>query len=162
MKEVTEMNYCLNLKNSRGYTLLEVLLAVTILGIMFMTIMGFFSQSFQYTQKNESKTVGVNFARSVLNYIEGQDYEKMKDVVSEGITDLNISSCDSLENNGKPVLEGNCKSMFNTIINNVDYKATAEIGIHKENDLKEYLIPITVHVEWNDEVAEVKGVIKSD
>ena len=63
-----------NLQNQSGFTLVEVLLSITLLGIVLISFLGLFNQAYSYTNKNENKTVGINVARNVLYYFEQQDY----------------------------------------------------------------------------------------
>ena len=153
------MKYFQLLKKDRGFTLLEVLLAIAILSIMFTAVMGFFSQSFTYTKQNESKTVGINFARNVLNYIEHQDFEKMKGLsVNEVEVELDADSCSS-KSDGKEFLI-NCNAILNSKINNVEYDAKVLINPEGKTELTNFLIPVTVEVQWNDKTVEVEGVVK--
>ena len=155
------MKYFQLLKKERGFTLLEVLLAIAILSIMFTAVMGFFSQSFTYTKQNESKTVGINFARNVLNYIEHQDFEKMKGLSINEDEDevvLDADSCSS-KSDGKEFLI-NCTAILNSKINNVEYDAKVSINPEGKTELTDFLIPVTVEVKWNDKTVEVEGVVK--
>ena len=153
------MKYFQLLKKDRGFTLLEVLLAIAILSIIFTAVMGFFSQSFTYTKQNESKTVGINFARNVLNYIEHQDFEKMKGLsVNEVEVELDADSCSS-KSDGKEFLI-NCNAILNSKINNVEYDAKVLINPEGKTELTNFLIPVTVEVQWNDKTVEVEGVVK--
>ncbi len=151
------MKFCRRAKKQSGYTLLEVMLSVAILGILFMTTMGFFSQSFQYTKENESKTVGVNVARNVLNYLERQDFEEMhKKLDHAKQLELSYDTC----KNETEILTGNCEAMFNTTVNNVPYHTKAKLSLHSDEKLRDYLIPIAVEVEWQDESIIVEGAMK--
>ena len=149
------MKYFQLLKKDRGFTLLEVLLAIAILSIMFTAVMGFFSQSFTYTKQNESKTVGINFARNVLNYIEHQDFEKMKALK---VGNLHGGNCSSVSDGDGFLV--NCNKILNSKINNVEYDAKVLINPEGKTELTNFLIPITVEVKWNDKTVEVEGVVK--
>ena len=54
------------MNNQKGISLLEVLLSITILSIITLSILSFFNQAYDYTKRNEDKTVGINVARNVL------------------------------------------------------------------------------------------------
>ena len=150
------MKYFQLLKKASGFTLLEVLLSIAILSIMFMAVMGFFSQSFKYTKQNESKTVGVNFARNALNYIEHQDFEKVKALPADKKL-LDQATCASVSDQKFMV---NCANILSSEINNVQYDATITINTEKNEELSDFLIPVTVQVNWNDNTVEVEGVVK--
>lgn len=86
------------LRNRKGLTLIEVLLSITILGIIATSFLSFFNQAYSYTKKNEDKTVGINVARNVLNYFEQQDFDLIKDAYlsdsSIEYKDILIDNCD--------------------------------------------------------------------
>lgn len=144
----------------RGFTLIEVLLSVTILGIIFLSILALFNNTYDYSERNESKTVGINVARNVLNYIENQDFNTIKNTYflnSAGTEEVKItrSSC----KNG-PFLAELCENMLKTVVNNVTYEATVTLTKHHEADLQNYLIPVEVRINWNDRETSVEGVLK--
>ncbi|WP_456278103.1 type IV pilus modification PilV family protein [Bacillus sp. AK128] len=93
--------------NSKGFTLLEVLVSITILSVVLITLLAFFTQSYTYTNLNKDKTVALNIGRSVVTYIEKQDFQYMKTYLEEQTTNgnsaidetgeyilINGSSCD--------------------------------------------------------------------
>ena len=144
------MKLCLKNKHNNGFTLIEVLLAVAILGILSISMMSFFSQSYQYTKNNESKTVGINVARNVLNYIERQEFSKMKDLTPSTFTS---DTCPS------DVLIG-CSDVLKTTVNDVNYEATVSLSPHTDAELENLLIAVEVNIKWNEKSTSVKGVIK--
>ena len=85
------------LRNQTGLTLLEVLLSITILGIVLISFLSFFNQAYSYTNKNENKTIGINVARNVLYYIEQQDFTSIEKIYfpeeSSAPIDLTIENC---------------------------------------------------------------------
>lgn len=157
MKEGEYMINSKFLRTSRGFTLIEVLLSLTILGIVLTSTMSFFSQAYTYTKMNENKTVGINVARNVLYYMEQLEFDKVfKYVEDNSFTAQDIPiDCDSTVIQNKDVCEG----IFNTSLNNEDFTTTVSVNFHES--LKEYLIPVKVKVEWGENnSAEVEGVIK--
>lgn len=165
------MKSCPFIKNSNGYSLLEVLLAVTILGIMFFTIMGFFSQSFTYVKENESKTVGVNVGRNVLHYFEKQNFDKMNTaLISLGEESRDLNGMVIPEKKELVVNEDtcnlinieNCDNILQLLVNNVNYKANVKLLTHDDVKLRSFLIPIEIKITWNEKETTIKGVIKRE
>ncbi len=144
----------------RGFTLVEVLLSVTILGIIFLSILALFHNTYDYSKRNESKTVGINVARNVLNYIENQDFITIKNKYfpNSSAPEEILITRDSCKNSPFPA--DSCENMFETIINNVTYEATVTLKKHQETDLQNYLIPIEVKINWNNRETRVEGVLK--
>ncbi len=144
----------------RGFTLVEVLLSVTILGIIFLSIVALFNNTYDYSKRNESKTVGINVARNVLNYIENQDFNTIKNTyfpTNGGTEEIKItrSSCDK-----SPLPADSCENMLKTVVNNVTFEATITLTKHPEANLQNYLIPVEVKINWNDRETSVEGVLK--
>ncbi|PLT30157.1 type IV pilus modification PilV family protein [Peribacillus deserti] len=157
------------LNKSDGFSLLEVLIAITILGIFLLSIMGFFNQAYDYTKRNESKTVGINVARNVLNYIERQDYEAVKKTYfpakSTASVQLTLQNC--LEDT--KVFQGSCQSIFQSKVNNVTYEAKVilnkplfEKNSENEPDPNYFYMPVEVEVTWGGHQTSVRGVLKND
>ncbi|PLS16870.1 hypothetical protein CVD28_14535 [Bacillus sp. M6-12] len=153
-------------QDNEGMTLIEVLLAVTILGILSISIMGIFNQAYDFTKKNEDKTVGINVARNILYFMEQQDYSAINEgvVEAQNTRPLTADDCtrtyrDKDDNNKeKPVFTGNCSGVLNTTVNDIPYRA--EIEVQKHSTLSKYLIPISVTVRWNENEATVEGAIR--
>jgi prepilin-type N-terminal cleavage/methylation domain-containing protein len=59
-------------QNECGFTLLEILLSITILGIILLGFFQFFGQSMIFSNKNEAKLQAVNVARQVMNELQGR------------------------------------------------------------------------------------------
>jgi Tfp pilus assembly protein PilV len=163
LKEGVEMKTNNIMNNDKGLSLIEVLLSVTILGFIFISIMGFFSQAYDYTERNESKTVGINVARNVLYYMERQDFERLQKKYLDSSTtkELTKSNCND-QLGDEDVFVGNCSQILETVVNNVTYSATVTIENHKDPNLKSYLIPLKVRVNWSDQETTVEGVIRNE
>ena len=147
-------------QGERGFTLVEVLLSVTILGIIFLSIIALFNNTYDYSKRNQSKTVGINVARNVLNYIENQDFETTKETYfnySPSMTEVHITK-ESCRNS--PFNVESCENMFQTVVNNVSYEATVTLTKHQKPELQNYLIPIKVNIHWNNRETSVEGVLK--
>lgn len=61
--------------NDRGVTLLEILLAITLLSIVFIAFFGFFIQSAKYTQVNKEKLSAVDVAEKIVARIHEGEYQ---------------------------------------------------------------------------------------
>ncbi|MGE7119997.1 type II secretion system protein [Peribacillus sp. NPDC046944] len=155
-------------KNQKGFTLVEVLASIAILGIITITVMTFFTQSYDYTKRNQSKTVGINVARNVINYFDQLEFNelyKQYGIASLDSEGINISLPDC---NTRPSLyTTSCSEILQPTINN--YKYDTEITLKKyENvavkdtgyDLNKNLIRIEVKVVWEDKVTAVTGLLK--
>ncbi|NRD76009.1 type II secretion system protein [Bacillus sp. BRMEA1] len=154
-------------KNNKGLSLIEVLISITILGIISTTFLSYFTQAYSYTNRNQDQTVGINVARNVLYYMEQQDYQTIKDQYfpansNSNEIQLTVDNCnDSVFDS--PV----CKGFFSTKINNVDYSTNVTLSRNVENysngtnpDLSNYLIGVEVQVNWKDQTRTVRGLIK--
>ena len=144
----------------RGFTLVEVLLSVTILGIIFLSVLALFNNTYDYSKRNDSKTVGINVARNVLNYIENQDFSTINHAYflgSAGLDKLQITrdTC-----NKSPLPADSCENMLQTVVNKVTYRATVTLTKHQDSDLQNYLIPVEVKIIWNGRETSVEGVLK--
>ncbi len=163
--------------SEKGLTLIEVLLSITILGIIATTFLSFFNQAYSYTKKNEDKTVGINVARNVLNYFEQQDFDKVKETYfyldTDIEKDISAANCtDTVKNNPSETVFDDpnvCQSFLTTKINNVNYEANVQFTRDIQNDkqsqesapnLEAYLIGVEITVEWNKQSAVVRGLIK--
>ncbi len=164
--------------NAKGLTLVEILVSITILGIIMTTFLSFFNHAYSYTKKNENKTVGINVARNILYYFEQQDFEKIyqayfkeNDEITE--KEINPVNCNDVLIGEKTEIVFDdpsvCKSFFSTKINNVDYESKViftrgiendEIPEEDKPDLQEQLIGVEVTVMWNSQTASVRGLIQ--
>lgn len=161
------------LRNRKGLTLIEVLLSITILGIIATSFLSFFNQAYSYTKKNEDKTVGINVARNVLNYFEQQDFGKIKDTYfpdsfPDDQVEITKSSC-AKEIPGKLEVffsaQVDCEDFFSPEINNVEFTPTIILTrnlstTETKPNLEDQLIGIEVKVDWNKQSTLVKGLIK--
>lgn len=169
MEEGDEMKYRNILSQESGLTLIEVLLSMTILGIIFISVMNLFSQSYTYTKANEDKTVGINVARNVLNYMEHVPFKNMQtelgnDPANPQNADPNKELVFTINSCSNPNLfeEDVCKGIFETKLNNMKFSTTITVRNHKEEDYRSYLIPVEVKVVWGDKSATVRGYIKDE
>lgn len=155
-------------KKQRGFTLVEVLASIAILGIITITVMTFFSQSYDYTKRNQSKTVGINVARNVMNYFDQLEFNelyKQYGITSLGPDGVKITLADC--NNRPNLYTTSCSEILQPTINNYQYdteitlkKYTNEADKNQDYDLNKNLIRIEVKVVWEDKETEVTGLLK--
>ncbi|MDG0814588.1 type II secretion system GspH family protein [Cohnella rhizosphaerae] len=147
-----------------GFSLIEVLAAITILSIVSLAMTAFFIQAMSYAKGNQNKTVAVNLARNALFFVEKQSFDVFKNYFEKsGSSIVDPSSCEYDEANNIVI---SCKDasatadLFNDVpnlwvllnpsVNGRDYQLTIEYDdkLLAENDkaegLENYLIPIKV------------------
>lgn len=76
-----------HLNNEKGFTLVEVLAAITLLAIVLICTFGIFGQSYSFTAHNEINLKATNLARKTLAYLESN---KIK--VSAPDADVDLSN----------------------------------------------------------------------
>lgn len=76
-------------KSKHGNTLVEVLAAVTIFSLVVIPMISFFTQAYSYTNRNEMKTVSINVARGVYEFMSNQDFSELK-ARMKGISEYNV------------------------------------------------------------------------
>ncbi|MFT4412808.1 type IV pilus modification PilV family protein [Fredinandcohnia humi] len=157
-----------NFSNSnKGFSLIEVLVSLSILSIVIVSMLGFFTQAFSYTQKNEDKTLGLYVARNMLVYMERQSFTKILETYlppdSSETIEITNENCNDIHSSGDYVFDEFCSDMFSSTFNNVDYKIKIDIRHHEDTNLGNYIIPTSVSVTWNDQNEVVlEGYIKND
>lgn len=165
-----------------GFSLLEVLAAITILSIVSLAMTAFFIQAMSYAKGNQNKTVAVNLARYGLFFMEKVNYQMFKNYFAanstlspEGCEKLNIVTCGS--DGAKAELFNKTANMWEALtptVNGREYRISIEY--HREflknngkEDLSGYLLPITVRA-WDASKsstnarssAEVEGYITDE
>jgi prepilin-type N-terminal cleavage/methylation domain-containing protein len=167
------------LKNNRGLTLIELLVSITILGIVLLSFMNFFLQSSTYTNVNQKKTVGVNVARNVLMFMEKQNFLEVRNYFHDVNNGSKPSESDYLtlficeakyktfsNSSTESELNQTCPNKKNITINGLEYEASIYSGEVLNPDEMDYYIPITIKVRWNINDREystvVDGKIKSE
>ncbi len=163
-----------NIKNKKGFTLIEVLVSITILGIVLMSFMNFFMQAGSFTNMNQKKTVAVNVARNALMFVESQSFleiysefpivKKVANPPNSQVKNLYICN-DSYKYFDQSLHKpDNCE---NITVNNLAYKVNIKFEEVEEDDPSiHYYLPIKVEVRWtiNDHEysTNVNGTVKSE
>jgi prepilin-type N-terminal cleavage/methylation domain-containing protein len=167
------MKYKKLLSSSKGLTLVEVLVSLTILGIVLMGTMKFFSQAYTYTNMNEKKTAAVNVARNALMHIEKENFIEVREEFRNNKDDyLNLLICDNAYTifwNGESP-ESDCSPI---IVNNTEYYVSINLlknGDETTNPAKgrhsSFFVPLEATVSWEingkEESTDIEGEIKSE
>lgn len=152
------------LSSTNGLTLVEVLLSLTILGIIMIGIMQFFTQAYSFTNSNQNKTTAINVARNAMIYIEKQSFietkKNLEDYPADVISLLICNDEYKLVRNSDTTITG-CNPIK---INNVDYDVT--IAFKEDVTDESFMIPLVVKVNWEvnkkQYSTELEGAIKSE
>ncbi|SFA94717.1 prepilin-type N-terminal cleavage/methylation domain-containing protein [Cohnella sp. OV330] len=104
-----------------GFSLIEVLAAITILSIVSLAMTAFFIQAMSYAKGNQNKTVAVNLARNALFFVEKQSFETMKGyfldknlLAEDGTVTFNPAAC-TVNGPSRPV----CTTQMNDLLQQV-------------------------------------------
>ncbi len=171
LKEADKMKVKKILSNSRGLTLVELLASLTILGIIIIGSMQFFTQAYTYTNINQKKTAAVNVARNALMFIEKESFIATRDKFEKDPTEeISIFLCNNKykmfwKNEDEKRVRTDCEPIE---INNIDYKVVikAEEAPNSSKINYLYYIPLKATVSWSfngkDHSTEVEGDIKSE
>ncbi|MCM2980565.1 hypothetical protein CHH55_19005 [Niallia circulans] len=155
------------ISSSKGLTLIEVLLSLTILSIIILGIMNFFTQAYSYTNLNQKKTAGINVARNALTYMEQTTQEDSFISIKNRI-DHNKETTGELficNNEYKVIWDKDNQASCTPIkINNIDYHVIIKPILDK--NYSNFFIPLTVTVTWSVNKKEyntsMEGAIKSE
>lgn len=150
--------------DEEGFSLIEVLAAITILSIVSLAMTAFFIQAMSYAKGNQNKTVAVNLARNALFFVEKQSFDVFDQYFRKnGLNEVDPSSCKYDDANSIVIScddTPETADLFNDIpnlwillnpsVNGRDYQLTIEYDDqllaenHKAEGLETYLIPIKV------------------
>jgi prepilin-type N-terminal cleavage/methylation domain-containing protein len=175
LKEGSNLNLKKILNSSKGLTLIEVLLSLTILGIILIGSMKFFTQAYSYTNMNQKKTAAINVARNAMMYIENESFieirQKFEDDPEEELT---LMICDHPGDKDDPndpygkfwKEQTPGPSCSPITVNNVEYEVKIRADSNKNNYDRNYVLPITVEVKWvingKEYKTGIEGVMKSE
>ncbi|MED0654642.1 prepilin-type N-terminal cleavage/methylation domain-containing protein [Anoxybacillus geothermalis] len=107
--------------HSEGFTLVETLLALTLLSAVAISLFYFFTNAMAYTSYNQGRTVAVNVARGVAAYMERLDFSQLKNYVTSQNEFVQLTS-DDCERQEKIFPDRQlCQAQLAPTINNVHY-----------------------------------------
>lgn len=156
------------LSSSKGLTLIEVLVSLTILSIILLGIMNFFNQAYSYTNSNQKKTAAVNVARNALTFMEQSTGTNSFIAIRERLVKNEKSSGTLQICNSEYMLiwkgDATPTDCSPVTINNIPYHVSIVPTLDKK--YTDYFIPLTVKVDWKvnkrEYTTSVEGAIKSE
>ena len=141
-------------KKDQGFTLIEVLVSLTILTLIAIPMFSFFTQAYDYTTKNQNNTIGVNVARGVVEFMKKQNFEEMKSLLdTTGHPDptnslMNTEIYIGIKTNSYYYSETEVPETEQIEINSNKYKVAVTLWKNSDAHLDDYSIPINVTATW--------------
>ncbi|MBB6282825.1 type IV pilus modification PilV family protein [Geobacillus subterraneus] len=117
-------NNFLSFSYKDGFTLIETLLAITLLSGAAIGLFYFFTNAMTYTSYNQGRTVAINIARGVAAYMEKLDFSALEQHVRQSTNEqtpfvkLTGADCEHAAIFPEPDA---CRAQFAPTINNVIY-----------------------------------------
>ncbi|OQP06337.1 pilus assembly protein PilV [Geobacillus sp. 46C-IIa] len=114
----------LSFSHKDGFTLIETLLALTLLSGVAIGLFYFFTNAMTYTSYNQGRTVAINIARGVAAYMEKLDFPALEQHVRQSTNEqtpfvkLTDADCEHAAIFPEPDA---CRAQFAPTINNVIY-----------------------------------------
>jgi prepilin-type N-terminal cleavage/methylation domain-containing protein len=137
--------------SEKGFSLIEVLISLTILSVSVIGISNFYNQANQISAGNNNKLVATNLARMTLERIQ-HDYSPFEITPAPGT--YNTSTCKT----------PSCQNLYETTINNIVYDIEIEVKEQSgdESAIKLFPIKVTIHHEMNEKQKStaVEGYVK--
>lgn len=101
-------------KKNSGFSLIEVVIAVAILGLLITPILTQIVQTSNTSRKAKERQAAVENAEYITNFMQRTDKSELDKSSSDGVSDITISNMDSYKNvictlvdtNGDPITEG--------------------------------------------------------
>ncbi|WP_185897302.1 type IV pilus modification PilV family protein [Paenibacillus zeisoli] len=147
-----------------GFSLIEVLAAITILSIVALVLSSYFTSSLSYSKKNQNKTIMVNLARNALFYMEKQSFS----VLSGYFEDTDSLKCKKkpespVQDCSEPASllsadEDVVRGVLSPTVNGIQYSVSIQYQrnlhedmLHSTDETKKnsakYLLPVKVTVQ---------------
>lgn len=134
--------------NQAGFTLLELIVSITILTLIFTVFFKFFSQAMLFQNRNEDEFVAINLAREVLSEVENSP---------ELFTAAQIYPPFNISIQSK--LHIDSEGMF-TNSKYEDYKLQLEVTVDQEFPILRKVHIILLDATTNKMVTETYGYVK--
>ncbi len=135
------------MSNNRGFTLVEVLASIVILGILASAFFQFFVFSQKTTTGNQEKLVAINIAQGVLERVKNNVYPEINVPQT-----YNESICNSTDET--------CKKRYKIDINNQAYSIKIEVGGQLEDSMDLHSVKVTVYGVDGRKESAVKGFVE--
>lgn len=81
-------NLSKTVNNEQGFTLIELIAAVTILAIIIAPVLGLFSASFKNNRTAKEKTVAVALAQAKMEELKAMHYQELLAVAGEAMEEV--------------------------------------------------------------------------
>lgn len=137
--------------SEKGFSLIEVLISLTILSVSVIGISQFFNQANQISAGNNNKLVATNLARMTLERLQN-DYKAYE--ISAAPKTYEINQCTT----------ANCRNLYETTINNNIYKTKITIKPQQGEETSIKLFPVKVTIQYTSnqkvQVTSVEGYVK--
>lgn len=137
--------------SEKGFSLIEVLISLTILSVSVIGISQFFNQANQISSGNNNKLVAANLARMTLERIQN-DYASYEVTASPKTYEKSLCTSSS------------CRDLYETMINNTVYetKITVKAQAGEEASIKLFPVKVTIQYTSNQKVLStaVEGYVK--
>ncbi len=149
------------MKNNNGFTLVEILVSITLLMIVGITFFQFFVFSQKNTSENKEKLVAVNLAQSVLEQIKNS-----KDAYPEvNEADVHGSASYPVKYDVETVCTSNeatCIERYEKTVNGLTYQIVIEVGeeLDESKGLMLHPVEVKIYCPQGDEASSVKGLIE--
>gem|GEM_PF-5580433 len=158
------------LNSEKGMTLIELLIALTLLSILSLSVLSFFTQGQLYTSKNHLKLSALNLARMGAERLTVEPFEDI--VKSTKNTTFTYATCVTyFRNNGltQSQAETQCAKQYRFLINSKQYDMQVFVaeqnkdkvyGNATNQDINLYRFVVKVYFD-NKELAKVGGAFQS-
>ena len=141
------------MSNERGFSLVEILCSIVILGLVATVFFQFFLFSQKTTTSSQEKLVAINIAQGVLERMNHRGYLEITEPEDpESIAypkTYSTSTCNVTE----------CPK-YTFRINNVDYKIVIEVGEKPDSKLRIRSVVVKVLDADNKPQSSVKGFVE--
>lgn len=147
------------MKKNDGFTLIEVLVSIVILGMLLTS----FFQSFVFSQKttmtNKEKLVAVNIAQNVLEQIKDGTYPEITDKTQiAGVTYPKTYNAALTCTQSDVAQKTACLKKYDKTEEQKNYSIQVEVGPVRENKL--HTVIVNVNSKNGKTISFVKGVLE--
>ena len=149
------------MRNNKGFTLVEILVSITLLMMVGATFFQFFVFSQKSTTDNKEKLVAINLAQSVLEQMENS-----KDAYPE-ITEADVHAASSYPKKYDLATvcasgDTTCTERYEKKVNGVTYQIVIEVGkeLDESRGLPIHPVAVKIYCPQGNEASSVKGLIE--